>query len=55
MPDHAAFRFVQFAVETCVNTGKEAVRFVNHLGGIATESGRIPKGAFFAGQCSCYR
>ena len=43
VPDHAAFRFVPFAVEAC---GKEAVRFVNRLGDIAAESGRIPKGAF---------
>ena len=26
--------------------GKEAVKFVNRLGDIAAESGRIPKGAF---------
>ena len=45
-PDHAAFRFVPFAVETCGYMGKEAVKFVNRLGDIAAESGRIPKGAF---------
>ena len=46
VPDHAAFRFVPFAVETCGYMGKGAVRFVNRLGVIAAESGRIPKGAF---------
>ena len=44
--DHAAFRFVPLAVETCGYMGKEAVKFVNPLGDIAAESGRIPKGAF---------
>ena len=39
MPDHAAFRFVTFAVETCGY--KEAVKFVNRLGDIAAKSGRI--------------
>ena len=42
VPDHAAFRFVPFAVETCGYMGKEAVNLVI----IAAESGRIPKGAF---------
>ena len=46
MPDHAAFRFVPFAVESCGHMGKEAVKFVNRLGHIAAESSRIPKGAF---------
>ena len=46
VPDHAAFRFVPFAVETFGYMGKEAVKFVNRLGDIAAESGRIPKGAF---------
>ena len=46
VPDHAAFRFVPFAVETCKYMGKEAVKFVNRLRDIATESGSIPKGAF---------
>ena len=46
VPDHAAFRFVPFAVETCGYMGKEAVNFMNRLGDIAAESGRIPKGAF---------
>ena len=46
VPDHAAFRFVPFAVETCGYMGKEALKFVNRLGDIAAESGRIPKGAF---------
>ena len=32
VPDHAAFRFVPFAVETCGYMGKEAVKFVNRLG-----------------------
>ena len=44
--DHAASRLVPFAVETCGYMGKEAVKFVNHLGDIAAESSRIPKGAF---------
>ena len=44
MPDHAAFRFVPFAVETCGHMGKEAVKFVNRLGDIAAETGRITKG-----------
>ena len=47
VPDHAAFRFVPFAVETCGYMGKEAVKFVNRLGDIAAETGRIPKGAFW--------
>ena len=42
LPDHADFRFVPFAVETCGYMGKEAVKFV-HLGDIAAESERIPK------------
>ena len=46
VPDHAAFRFVPFAVETCGYMGKEAVRFVNRFRDIAAESGRIPQGAF---------
>ena len=46
VPDHAAFRFVPFAVETCGYMGKGAVRFVSRLGDIALESGHIPKGAF---------
>ena len=46
VPDHAAFRFVPFAVETSGHMGKEAVKFVNRLGDIAAESGCIPKGAF---------
>ena len=45
-PDHAAFRFVPFAVETCGHMGKQAVKLVNRRGDIAAESGRIPKGAF---------
>ena len=46
VPDHTAFRFVPFAVETCGYMRKEAVKFVTRLGDIAVESGRIPKGAF---------
>ena len=46
VPGYAALRFVPFAAETCGYTGKEAVKFVNRLGDIAAESGRIPKGAF---------
>ena len=46
VPDHAAFRFVPFAVETSGYKGREAVKFVNRLWDIAAESGRIPKGAF---------
>ena len=45
-PDHAAFSFVPFAVETYGCMGKEAVKFVNRLGDPAGESCRIPKGAF---------
>ena len=41
VPDHAAFQFVPFAVETCGFMGKEAVRFVNCLGDITAQSGRI--------------
>ena len=41
-PDHAASSFVPFAVETYGCMGKEAVKFVNRLGDIAGESGRIP-------------
>ena len=46
VPDHAAFHFLPFAVETCGYMGKEAAKVVNRLGDIAAESGRIPKGAF---------
>ena len=46
VPDHAAFRFVPLAVETCGYIGKEAVKSVNRLGDIAAESGRIPKVEF---------
>ena len=46
VPDHAALRFAPFAVETCGYMGNEAVKFVNRLGDIAAESGRIPKRAF---------
>ena len=35
-----------FAVEPCGFMGKEAAKFVNCLGDIAAENGRIPKGAF---------
>ena len=41
MPDHIAFRFVPFVVETCGYMDKEAVKFVNRLWAIAAESGRI--------------
>ena len=44
--DYAAFWFVPFAVETCECMGKEVVKFVNRLGDIAAESGRIAKDAF---------
>ena len=46
VPDLAAFRSLPFPVETCGYMGKQAVKFVNRLGDIAAESGRIPKGAF---------
>ena len=46
VPDHAAFRFLPFAVEPCGYMGKEAVKFVNRLEDIADESGRILKGTF---------
>ena len=35
VPDHAAFRLVPFAVETCGCMGKEAVKFLNRLRDIA--------------------
>ena len=44
--DHAAFRFVPFQVDTCGYIGKDAVRFMNSLGDITAENGRIPKGEF---------
>ena len=37
---------VPFAVAMCGYIGKEAVPCANRPGGIAAESGRIPKGAF---------
>ena len=46
VPDHAAFRFVPYAVETC---GCMAVRSVNRLGDITVESGRNRKGACAVG------
>ena len=46
VPDHAAFTFVPFAVESCGYMGKAAVAFVSELGAVAADSGRIPKGAF---------
>ena len=46
VPDHAAFRFVPFVVEMCGYMGKEAVKFVDRLGDIAAEAGRIPTDAF---------
>ena len=46
VPDHDAFRFVLFAVETSGYMGREAVKFVNRLGDIAAESGNIPKGSY---------
>ena len=46
VPDHAAFRFVPFAVETSGYMGREAVKFVNRLGDIAAENGNIPKGSY---------
>lgn len=46
VPDHAAFRFIPFAVESCGFLGKEAVKFVGELGGFAAAEGRIPKTAF---------
>ena len=45
IPDHAAFRFVPFAVETCGYMGKKLVKFVRSLRDIAAESGRVPKGS----------
>ena len=45
-PVYAAFQFVPFVVEACGYMGKETVKFVNRLGNIAAESGRVPKGAF---------
>ena len=50
VPDHAAFRFVPFAVETCGYMGNdsEAVKFVNRLGDIAAESGPHSQGCICA-------
>ena len=45
MLDHDAFRFMLVALEICGYMGNEAVQFVNRLGDIAAESGRIPNGA----------
>ena len=44
--EHAAFRFVPFAVEKCGNMGEEALKFVNRLKDIAAESCHTLKGAF---------
>ena len=44
--DHAAFRFVPFAVESCGFMGKAVVRFIGQLGDVAAASGHISKGAF---------
>ena len=41
VPNHRAFRFVPFAVESCGYMGKEAVQFVSRLGSIAAGNGRI--------------
>lgn len=40
-PDHALFRFVPFAIESCGYVGKAAVRFIGPLGDVAAASGRI--------------
>ena len=45
VPDQAAIRLVPFAVESWGYMGKEAVRFVNRLGDVVADSGRIPEGA----------
>ena len=42
MLDHAAILFALFTVETCGYMAKKAIRFMNRLGDIAAESGRIP-------------
>ena len=52
MPDHAAFRFMPHAVETCRYMGKHAVNFLNHLGDVAAESDLIPRLHLCVGQCS---
>ena len=46
VPDHAAFRCVQFAVDTCGFMGKGAVQFVILPGNMSAECGRIRKGEF---------
>ena len=43
MPDHAAFQFVPFAVETYGYMGMEAVKFAIRVGDIAAESCGIHK------------
>ena len=55
VPDHAAFRFVPFAVETCGYMGKEAVKFVNRLGTSQLRVAAFPRVHLCAGQCSCCR
>ena len=52
VPDHAAFWFLLFEVETCVYMGKEAVRFKNRLEDIRAENGLVPKDAFVHLECS---
>ena len=52
VPDHAAVRFVVFAVksvQSCYSTGfhgmgKAAVRFIGQLGDVAAASGRLKSG-----------
>ena len=57
VPDHATFRFVPFAVETCGYMGKEAVTFVIRLEYFAARLrvGAFARENFCTGQCSCCR
>ena len=55
VPDHAAFRFVPFAVETCRYMGKEAVKFVNRMGTSQLRVAAFPRVHLCGGQCSCCR
>ena len=48
--DHAAFRFVPFAVKAYGHMGTEAVRFVHRLGASA-----FPSMHACVGRCSCCR
>ena len=53
VPDHAEFRFVPFAVETCGYMGKEVVKFVNRLMKKRLGVGAFPRVHLCTGKCSC--